>query len=369
MGLAGLCVGLPVAAQPAGSLPAATGGWLLSAGLALLGVLLAGLLVAALVYWLGRRSHSAFDAFDGIDTAPWPALTVFVAARPKDPAISTSLQQLLNADYPPERLRIVPVCEPDDAPSRAIINAYAHLFPERIVPCQRNAGEAGQSPALQQALALAQGDLALWLDAADAQGPDMFKPLVKPFFDPEVGAVTGRVAPDAVGGGWPARMLGRWSRWPVVQRLTRGDARNPAPGHSLCALRLSAVEAVGGWGISSAPPQSDRLTSAFGASSFEAICQRLQTQGWLTVNHPRALCVPAAAHGPAPVASRGPVPPGRDRLAGWAALHPHAPEPGLAGQPAPDKPDPKAVPQAAPRPRTTEPSLSIRALRAVVEPA
>lgn len=232
-------------------------------------VVMAVVLCVLLCQLLDRQEERGL--FTGIDAAPWPTLTVFVVARAQDTVISTCLQRLLASDYPAQALRIVPVCDPGDTQSRAIINAYALLFPERILPCHRSAAAADGGGALSEALALAQGDLAVLLDIGHIPSPDCLRQLAKPFFDPEVGLVVGHVRP-AGESDLKRRLSGPWR-----QRMAALGM-----GPAVWAVRLSALQAMG-----------DAVGRSLG--DLDHARQHLRAQGWATVSQPRAVCERAAS--------------------------------------------------------------------------
>jgi hypothetical protein len=264
----------------------------------LLGAVLTGLaLWRLLVLWRARGAAQA-AAYAGIEHGPWPELTVFIAPCRDPQTVSGCIQALLNADYPAERLRIVPVSDHPHAPTRAVIDAYAHLFPERIQPHHRDA-EAGAGPAtLQAALALARGDIAVVVDAAYLPSAGLLRQLALPFFDPEVGAVMGRVVQLQAARGLLSRVLGRLLRdQPLAGQPQPREAslhlRAVPDGSTVGGVRLSAVVAVGGWSEGA----FDRHTD---------ITVRLLRNGWKTVYNHRAECLrarpPARVSGTSPAA-------------------------------------------------------------------
>jgi cellulose synthase/poly-beta-1,6-N-acetylglucosamine synthase-like glycosyltransferase len=219
------------------------------------------------------RLRTTRSPFACVDMAPWPDFTVFVVARAQDSGLSACLQALLGTAYPAQALRIVPICEPGDAHAGAIIKAYAHLFPERVTPCRLSGRASSPLLALREALPLARGDLALVLDSQLLPGPGLLKQLARPFFDPEVGIVTG------------------------------GPAGKATP--RLGAVRLSAVEAAGGW-------------AGEGLADLDRLTRRLQAAGWTRVVNPSAVWCPAP-----PARSTGP----QGALAGEALGSGHEPPP------------------------------------------
>lgn len=300
-GLTGL-PSLAFAAPPGVASPSPA---LQTAGLALAAVLGGVLLMISLWriarVWRARAGRGPL-AYGGIEQGPWPELTVFVAACHEANAVSSCIQLLLNTDYPPERVRIVPVCDQLDERTRAVVDAYAHLFPERIQPYRRDHGLVASGDALQEAMALASGDIAIVVDATYVPSPCLLKQLALPFFDPEVGAVMGRVVQLQAASSLLSRVLGRAMRVELLagQPLPREASmhlRAVPDGNSVGGVRLSAVVAVGGWSDSAIAPHTD-------------ITVRLLSNGWKTVYNHRAECLRAApaaraAGGAAPVRASG----------------------------------------------------------------
>lgn len=265
-----------------------------SAGFALalaLGALLVVMALWRIVHLWRHRPGVAGAGYHGIEHGPWPELTVFIAECHEANAVSSCIQALLNTDYPHQRVRIVPLCEQADPRTRAVIDAYAHLFPERVRPFHRGSGEPGHESALQEALSLARGDIAVVLDATYLPSPALLKQLASPFFDPEVGAVMGRVVGPQAASGLMARLLGRLLRLELLAgqpqpRQASMYLRAVPQGNAVGGVRLSAVVAVGGW----SEPASWQHTD---------ITVRLLSNGWKTVYNHRAECLRTAPAAPA----------------------------------------------------------------------
>lgn len=149
----------------------------------------------ALSRLMGRQRHPYMD----IGTAEWPRITVFIAAHNEEKVIAGCIEALLATDYPPDRLTIVPVNDRSSDGTRAIIDRYVADHADLIVPFHRTSGKPGKAAAVKDALALARGDLVIVFDADYLPGKDLPRRLVASFFDPEVGAVMGRVVPVNAG--------------------------------------------------------------------------------------------------------------------------------------------------------------------------
>lgn len=223
----------------------------------------------------GRQRHPYVD----IDTADWPKVTVFIAAHNEEKVIAGCIEALLNSNYPVERLKIVPVDDRSEDGTTSIIDEYAKRFPGRIAPFHRFSGKAGKAAALKNAMSQADGDIAIIFDADYMPGRGLVKQLAAPFFDPEVGAVMGRVVPMNVGTNLLTRMLDleRSGGYQVDQQARMNLRLVPQYGGTVGGVRLSAVASAGGW-------HDDMLTED------TDITYRLLLNGWKTVYTNRSEC-------------------------------------------------------------------------------
>ena len=88
---------------------------------------------------LGRQRHPYID----IDTADWPAVTVFIAAHNEEAVIADAMQALLEVDYPAGKLTIIPVNDRSSDRTREIIDDFVRRYPGRITPFHRSRGKPG----------------------------------------------------------------------------------------------------------------------------------------------------------------------------------------------------------------------------------
>lgn len=223
----------------------------------------------------GKQRHPYID----ISTANWPMITVFIAAHNEEKVVAGCIEALLNTDYPEHRLRIIPVNDRSQDGTGAIIDGYVDRFPDRIRPFHRVGGKPGKSAALKDALQYAQGDIAIIFDADYVPGRGLLKQLVAPFFDPEIGAVMGRVVPINSGVNLLTRLLDleRSAGYQVDQQARMNMNLLPQYGGTVGGVRLSAVQAVGGWHDDTLAEDTD-------------ITFRLMFNGWKTVYTNRSEC-------------------------------------------------------------------------------
>lgn len=224
---------------------------------------------------LGHQRHPYLD----LDTADWPRVTVLIPAHNEERVIGDILTALLEVDYPRDRLRILPLNDRSTDGTRAIIDRFAQEHPGLVTPFHREDGLAGKAAALQDVLPHITDDIVLVFDADYIPGHGLIKQLVAPFFDPEVGAVMGRVVPLNADVNLLTRLLDleRAGGYQVDQQARMNLRLVPQYGGTVGGIRRRAVEAVGGWDVRSLAEDTD-------------ITMRLLLAGWKTVYQNRSEC-------------------------------------------------------------------------------
>lgn len=224
---------------------------------------------------LGRQRNP----FALADTLDWPSLTVFIPAHNEEAVIGSSIEALLAADYPHDRLTIVPLNDRSTDGTRDIIDAYVRRHPGRIVPFHRTDGTPGKAAALRDAMERIGSDIVLVFDADYIPGRDILRRLAAPFADPEVGCVMGRVVPINTGRNLLTRLLDleRTGGYQVDQQARMNMGLVPQYGGTVGGVRVDALQAVGGW-------NPDTLSEDTDATA------RLLVGGWKVAYVNRAEC-------------------------------------------------------------------------------
>lgn len=230
-------------------------------------------------FTLNRLFGRHRQPFVDVIQANWPPVTVFVPAHNESRVVRDSLDALLTCDYPEDRLTIVPIDDRSQDDTRAILREYEANFPGRVQPFLRDDGTPGKAAALAEAMAMHGGEIALVFDADYIPGVRLLKQLVAPFFDPEVGAVMGRVVPLNVGLSFLTRLLDleRAGGYQVDQQARMNLRLVPQYGGTVGGVRRMALEQVGGWNISSLAEDTD-------------LTVRLVINGWDVVYQNRSEC-------------------------------------------------------------------------------
>lgn len=224
---------------------------------------------------LGKQRHPYLD----IDTADWPKVTVLVPAHNEELVIADNLEAMLEMDYPEGLLKIIPIDDRSQDKTGEIIDGIAARKPDMIFPFHREDGPEGKGAALIDAMELVETEIVLVFDADYIPGRGLVKQLVAPFFDPEVGAVMGRVVPLNVGRNLLTRALDmeRSGGYQCDQQARMNLRLVPQYGGTVGGVRRPALEAVGGWHGDSLAEDTDATI-------------RLLMGGWKTVYQNRSEC-------------------------------------------------------------------------------
>jgi cellulose synthase/poly-beta-1,6-N-acetylglucosamine synthase-like glycosyltransferase len=247
--------------------------------LALVMLLLVVYTVRHYVFSLNRLFSRQGALYRSIVNGPWPMLTVFVAAHNEESVVVDCLEALLKTTYPHDRLRIVPVNDRSTDGTRALIDQVQAREPNLIHPFHRVSGKAGKAAALKDALRFMSGDILVVFDADYLPRAGLLKELVAPFFDPEVGAVMGRVVPHNADRNLLTRLLDleRAGGYQVNQQARMNLGLVPQYGGTVGGLRKSALDEVGGWRDDTLAEDTD-------------MTYRLLLAGWQTVYLNHAEC-------------------------------------------------------------------------------
>jgi len=116
-------------------------------------------------------------------------VSVVIAARNEEHAISKRIENLLEQEYPEDLIEVIVVS--DGSTDRTAEVARCHAGQRvRIIECPKPAGKA---VALNLGVAAARHEIVVFADARQRFAPDALRALVAPFHDQDVGAVTGEL--------------------------------------------------------------------------------------------------------------------------------------------------------------------------------
>jgi cellulose synthase/poly-beta-1,6-N-acetylglucosamine synthase-like glycosyltransferase len=126
-----------------------------------------------------------------------PPVSVIVAAHDEETVIERRLENLLALDYPAERVEILVASDASSDRTDELVETVAADEPRvRLVRAPRGGKVAAQNLAVRES----DGEIVAFSDANAAWAPDALARLVRPFADPEVAYVCGRLVLEAADG-------------------------------------------------------------------------------------------------------------------------------------------------------------------------
>lgn len=170
-----------------------------------------------------------------------PEVTVIIAAWNEEQTIAERLENLLQLEYPRERLEIIVASDGStDATERVVAGYLARGV--RLLSCKRR----GKVFALNDAAAAAQGEILVFSDANIRFEKTALLRLVENFADPEVGAVCGNkvYAPtrDGESSSRGERMYWQFDKW--VKQLESAIGSTVSADGAIYAMRRSLYERI-----------------------------------------------------------------------------------------------------------------------------
>lgn len=188
------------------------------------------MLLVVILFWVSLAgllwTHAGYAAFAGLVAriAPRrvraadiePTVTVIVSAYNEEPVIARRLENLLSLDYPADKLQIVVT---NDASTDRTMEV-ASSFPDvRLIENAKGGKVAAQNAAVRQT----GGEIVAFTDANSTWAPDALRRLVRPFADPDVAYVMGRLKLTGASGGNREGAYWRYEVWLRAQESRMGS--------------------------------------------------------------------------------------------------------------------------------------------------
>jgi cellulose synthase/poly-beta-1,6-N-acetylglucosamine synthase-like glycosyltransferase len=145
-----------------------------------------------------------------VPESDWPTVTVIIAAHNEENNIVGRLENVLGADYPPEKLSVVVACDGCTDRTALLASRYERVQVVEVFP------HRGKASSLNEAVKRATGDVLVFADARQRFARDAIRWLVAALCHNGVGAAGGDLilvdfagAPQAMGAYWRYEKLVR----------------------------------------------------------------------------------------------------------------------------------------------------------------
>lgn len=146
------------------------------------------------VFTLNRLIGKQRIYYQDILDSELPTLSVFVPMHNEERVAADILNRLSSADYPRDKLEIIPINDHSEDDTKKTIDEFARRYPF-INPLHRCQGKRGKPAGLNEAMKIATGEIAIVFDADYLPPKGILRDMAIAFKDPEVGAMMGRVIP------------------------------------------------------------------------------------------------------------------------------------------------------------------------------
>jgi cellulose synthase/poly-beta-1,6-N-acetylglucosamine synthase-like glycosyltransferase len=214
---------------------------------------------------------------DIIDTN-LPKVTVIIPMHNEELVAANSLEAILNSDYPPDKLEIIPIEDHSEDGTRKILERF-ELIHKNIHPFYRSSGNRGKPSAMNEVLQFAEGEVIIVFDADYLPPKGIIRNIAISFLDPEVGAVMGRVIPINVSSNLLTRLLDleRTGGYQIDQQARYNLKLIPQYGGTVGGFRKDVAIALGGFNPSIITEDTE-------------LTFKLYARGWKVVYANRAEC-------------------------------------------------------------------------------
>jgi cellulose synthase/poly-beta-1,6-N-acetylglucosamine synthase-like glycosyltransferase len=207
-------------------------------------VLSGSVAVAKGVFWISLAllawTHVLYPAFVGLlaRLAPRqprkadiePTVAVIIAAYNEESVIAQRIENLLELDYPHEKLQVVVTSDASTDRTEEVAEQYPGV---KVISNSRGGKVAAQDRAVRET----DSDLVAFSDANATWSPDALRNLVRAFADPEVAYVCGQLKILAADG---SNKEGAYWRYEMIQRAAESTLGSVTGGNgSIYAVRRS----------------------------------------------------------------------------------------------------------------------------------
>ena len=206
-------------------------------------------MLAKAVFWgsLGALAwtHAGYPVAMGVLARLWPrpvdrkditpSVALIVSAHDEEVVIGRRVENLLELDYPPERIEIVVASDGSTDRTDAIVEEIAaRVSRVRLLPCPREGKVAAQHRSVRET----SSDVLAFTDANTEWRPDALRKLVRNLADPEIGYVCGQLRLESADG---ANLEGLYWRYEVWVRAQESAASSITAGNgAIYAVRREA---------------------------------------------------------------------------------------------------------------------------------
>lgn len=216
--------------------------------------------------------------YNDLYSSRMPFISVLIPMHNEEQVLHFVLESLLACDYDRDRLEIIPINDNSTDRTKELLEEY-HKKYEFIRPLHRDTPDRGKPAGLNDAMAVAKGQVIIVFDADYRPAKDMLRQLAVAFEDPEIGAVMGRVIPFNTNKNLLTRLINleRSGGYQVDQQARYNLRTIPQYGGTVGGFRKDIMLEMGGFRTEVLAEDTD-------------LTYRLYTNGWKVIYANSAEC-------------------------------------------------------------------------------
>jgi len=216
--------------------------------LSLTAVIMIVYFIRHLLFTLNRLFGEQRYYYQDILDSELPTVSVLVPMHNEEKVAADILDLLISAEYPQDKLEIIPINDHSTDNTKKIVNKYARQHPI-IKPLHRTRGKRGKPAGLNEALKIVTSEIVIVFDADYLPPKGILRDMAVAFKDPEVGAMMGRVVPINTPKNLLTRLLDleRSSGYQVDQQARYNMKLIPQYGGTVGGFRRETFISLGGF--------------------------------------------------------------------------------------------------------------------------
>lgn len=235
---------------------------------------------------LSNKSGQPHYALHGLSYRP--TVTILIPARNEEAVVGRLLHRITQFTYPKDKLEVVLVDDASNDSTGKIADEFAKTYSFiRVVHRSPDVGGKGKSNVLNDGVRHANGEIVLLFDADYCPQVDIVEKLAGYFVDPEVGVVQGRIVVLNEPTTLVSRLvaLERIGGYGVDQLAKDRLGLVTQCGGTMCGIRRSLLEHLGGWDEKMLTEDTDLTFQAYEAGykvryASEAECYEEAVDTW-----------------------------------------------------------------------------------------
>ncbi len=200
------------------------------------------------IFTLNRFTGEQMLYYQDIVDSELPSIAVLIPMHNEEQVASNILDHLTSADYPLDKIEIIPINDHSTDGTKEILDEFAERYPH-VKPLHRSSGRRGKPSGLNDAISLTKAKVIIVFDADHLPPKGVLRDIAISFKDPEVGAVMGRVVPVNTSKNMLTRFLDleRSGGYQVDQQARYNLRLVPQYGGTVGGFRRDIVLYLGGF--------------------------------------------------------------------------------------------------------------------------